>query len=67
MSSKSKAPLVYKRTCDHRYTAVVTLPSGRRFRRSTGCRDRQAAMHFADLLQKHVINHGLNGHLFPTQ
>lgn len=64
---KSKPPLAYLRRCDHRYTAVVSLPSGRRARRRTGCKDREAAQQYAELWQAHIRRHSADGKLFPSQ
>jgi hypothetical protein len=61
-----KAPLIYRRSCDHHYIAVVSLPSGKRLRRGTGLRNKDSAGEFATLLQNHVRKTAQDGKLFPV-
>lgn len=62
---KSKDPIVYKRSCDHRWIAVVRMPGGRSVRRGTGCRHKDSAEMFANLLQIDIQRRAAAGDLLP--
>lgn len=63
----STTPKIYKRCIDHHWIAVVRLPSGRACRRGTRCHDKEAAQHFAKLLQRDVNRRAETGDLLPPK